>query len=202
MYRPASRTRDIAPFHVMELLTRARALETAGRDISTWRWANLIFRRRSPSSRWQAALPMAGSSTRLPWGCPSCARPSPLYAARYGKAIIPASRIVVTTGASGVPSPWLSPACARTWAPVAPPDPGYPCNRHSRTQFRGQSQGHFRGRGNQFPADGGDGRRSLNDATDGLVVASPANPTGTPGGAGTRRADHGGQTSRRPPDRR
>ena len=30
---PASRLAHIAPFHVMELLTRAKALEAAGRDI-------------------------------------------------------------------------------------------------------------------------------------------------------------------------
>ena len=31
--RSASRLADIAPFHVMELLTRAKQLEAAGRDI-------------------------------------------------------------------------------------------------------------------------------------------------------------------------
>ncbi len=33
MYRPASRLADIEPFHVVELLTRARQLEAEGRDI-------------------------------------------------------------------------------------------------------------------------------------------------------------------------
>ena len=33
MYRPAQRLAEIAPFHVVELLTRARQLEAAGRDI-------------------------------------------------------------------------------------------------------------------------------------------------------------------------
>ncbi len=32
-YRPASRLAGIAPFHVVELLTRARQLEAEGRDI-------------------------------------------------------------------------------------------------------------------------------------------------------------------------
>ncbi|MCH2222703.1 MAG: aminotransferase, partial [Dechloromonas sp.] len=33
MYRPARRLADIEPFHVVELLTRARQLEAEGRDI-------------------------------------------------------------------------------------------------------------------------------------------------------------------------
>ena len=33
MYRPAARLADIEPFHVVELLTRARQLEAEGRDI-------------------------------------------------------------------------------------------------------------------------------------------------------------------------
>ena len=33
MYSPARRLADIAPFHVVELLTRARQLEAEGRDI-------------------------------------------------------------------------------------------------------------------------------------------------------------------------
>ena len=33
MYRPARRLAEIAPFHVVELLTRARQLEAEGRDI-------------------------------------------------------------------------------------------------------------------------------------------------------------------------
>jgi aspartate/methionine/tyrosine aminotransferase len=33
MYRPAQRLADISPFHVVELLTRARQLEAEGRDI-------------------------------------------------------------------------------------------------------------------------------------------------------------------------
>ncbi len=33
MYRPAQRLTEIAPFHVVELFTRARQLEAAGRDI-------------------------------------------------------------------------------------------------------------------------------------------------------------------------
>ena len=32
-YRPARRLADIEPFHVVELLTRARQLESEGRDI-------------------------------------------------------------------------------------------------------------------------------------------------------------------------
>ena len=32
-YRPARRLADIEPFHVVELLTRARQLEAEGRDI-------------------------------------------------------------------------------------------------------------------------------------------------------------------------
>ena len=33
MHPPAARLADIAPFHVVELLTRARQLEAEGRDI-------------------------------------------------------------------------------------------------------------------------------------------------------------------------
>lgn len=179
MYRPASRTRDIAPFHVMELLTRARALETAGRDIVHMEVGEPDFPTPEPIVRAGQAAIADGRVFYTPaLGLPELREAiAAFYAARYGKAI-PASRIVVTTGASGALTLALACLCepGRQWLL---PDPGYPCNRHFVRSFEGNPKAISVGAETNFQPTAAMVDEAWNDATDGLVVASPANPTGT-----------------------
>ena len=91
---------------------------------------------------------------------------------------VPASRIAVTNGASGALN--LAFAClaepGREWLLT---DPGYPCNRHILRVYEGRTAEHPGRAGNQLPADPELLRPYWNADTAGLLVASPANPTGT-----------------------
>jgi aspartate/methionine/tyrosine aminotransferase len=99
---PASRLADIAPFHVMELLARAKALEAGGRTSSTWN-----RRTRFPDARANHGC-RPGKHRKRPRVLHASARSARVATVRsptstrqrYGISV-PASRIVVTAGASG-----------------------------------------------------------------------------------------------------
>jgi aspartate/methionine/tyrosine aminotransferase len=178
-YRPASRTRDIAPFHVMELLARAKALEAQGRDIIHMEVGEPDFPTPEPIVRAaQAAIAEGKVFYTAALGLPELRQAiSNFYASRYGVAV-PASRIVVTAGASGALT--LALAClaepGRRWLLA---DPGYPCNRHFVRSFEGIPVSVPVGPESNFQPTPALLAKHWNAETDGLVVASPANPTGT-----------------------
>lgn len=179
MYRPASRTRDIAPFHVMELLSRAKALEAAGRDIVHMEVGEPDFPTPEPIVRAAQTAIASGRVFYTPaFGLPELRQAiSDFYASRYGIAV-PAARIVVTAGASGALT--LALAClvepGREWLL---PDPGYPCNRHFVRSFEGIPVAVPVGPETNFQPTPEHLAAGWNAATDGLIAASPANPTGT-----------------------
>ena len=134
--RSAPRVDDIAPFHVMELLTRAKALEAAGRDIIHMEVGEPDF----PTPAPVIAAAQAHLATGRVFYTPALGLPelreaiAGFYQSRYGIKL-PASRIVVTAGASG--ALLLALAClatpGREWLLT---DPGYPCNRHNGSFVR------------------------------------------------------------------
>jgi aspartate/methionine/tyrosine aminotransferase len=175
----ARRTAGIRPFHVMELLARARTLEAAGQSIIHMEIGEPDF----PSARpiVQAGVkalhdghthytPAAG----LPILREAVAR---FYRDRYRCDIAP-ERVMITTGASGA----LQLICGVLIEPgdrVLMADPGYPCNANFVRLFGGQPV--------QIPA-GADTRYQLNsrllqqhwrDGAAGVWLATPSNPTGT-----------------------
>ena len=179
MYRPAARLNDIAPFHVMELLTRAKALEAQGRDIIHMEVGEPDFPTPAPIV---AAAQKAMADGRVyytpAFGLPELRQAiADFYASRYGVAVSP-ERIVVTAGASGALT--LALACltepGRRWLVT---DPGYPCNRHFIRAFEGVPVGVPVGPDTNFQPTPANLAEFWDDQTDGLVVASPANPTGT-----------------------
>lgn len=178
-YRPAARTRDIAPFHVMELLARAKALEAAGRDIVHMEVGEPDFPTPEPIVRAAQAAIADGKVFYTPaLGLPELRQAiADFYQTRYG-VTVPAARIVVTAGASGALT--LALAClaepGRDWLLT---DPGYPCNRHFVRSFEGVPVGIPVGPETNFQPTPDLLARHWNDRTDGLIVASPANPTGT-----------------------
>ncbi len=136
-YRPARRLADIEPFHVVELLTRARLLESEGRDIIHMEVGEPDFPTPEPIAR--AAVRAIESGKTLytqALGLPELrAAISSFYRARYGVAVS-ASRIAITNGASG--------ALNLAFAALTNPgdewllaDPGYPCNRHILRTYEG-----------------------------------------------------------------
>jgi aspartate/methionine/tyrosine aminotransferase len=102
---------------------------------------------------------------------------SDFYRKRYGIAV-PASRIAVTNGASGALN--LAFACladpGREWLLA---DPGYPCNRHILRTYEGMPVSLPVNERSNFQPTPEQVAAAWTAKTSGLLVASPANPTGT-----------------------
>ena len=179
MYRPAQRLAEIEPFHVVELLTRARQLEAEGRDIIHMEVGEPDFPTPAPIAN--AAVDAIKSGKTLytqALGLPELREAiSDFYGKRYGVAV-PASRIAVTNGASGALN--LAFAClADPGSEWLLTDPGYPCNRHILRVYEGRPQNIPVGPDTNFQPTPELVRQHWNARTAGLLVASPANPTGT-----------------------
>jgi aspartate/methionine/tyrosine aminotransferase len=179
MYRPARRLADIAPFHVVELLTRARQLEAEGRDIIHMEVGEPDFPTPEPIAN--AAVDAIRQGKTLytqALGLPELREAiSGFYQSRYGIAV-PAARIAVTGGASGALN--LAFAClAEPGSQWLLADPGYPCNRHILRVYEGRPQNIPVGPDTNFQPTPELLRQHWSATTAGLLVASPANPTGT-----------------------
>jgi aspartate/methionine/tyrosine aminotransferase len=175
----AARLADIAPFHVVELLTRARQLEAEGRDIIHMEVGEPDFP--TPPLIAAAAVDAIKRGKTLytqALGLPELrAAIAGFYVDRYGVSV-PASRIVVTNGASGALN--LAFAClADPGSEWLLADPGYPCNRHILRTYEGRPVALPVGPESNFQPTPEQVAAAWGERTAGLLVASPANPTGT-----------------------
>jgi aspartate/methionine/tyrosine aminotransferase len=175
----AARMAQIEPFHVMELMSRAQALEAEGRSIIHMEVGEPDFATADPilevarrflsggHVHYTAALGLQQLREAI----------SGWYRTRYGLEVSPA-RIVVTAGASGALLLALG-VLVNPGDEWLLPDPGYPCNRHFVRLFEGRplSLAVEEAANYQPTADRVDASWTAN--TRGLLVASPANPTGT-----------------------
>ena len=179
MYRPAQRLAEIAPFHVVELFTRARQLEAEGRDIIHMEVGEPDFPTPAPIAAAAVNAIKRGKTLYTEaLGLPELREAiSGFYRQRYDIAV-PASRIAVTNGASGALN--LAFACladpGKEWLLT---DPGYPCNRHILRAYEGLAHNISVGPETNFQPTPELLREHWNTQTAGLLVASPANPTGT-----------------------
>ncbi|MBS4016916.1 MAG: pyridoxal phosphate-dependent aminotransferase [Dechloromonas sp.] len=179
MYRPAARLADIEPFHVVELFTRAHQLQAEGRDIIHMEVGEPDFPTPEPIA--QAAINAIAIGKTMytqAFGLPELRQAiSDFYRQRYG-VDVPARRIAVTNGASGALN--LAFACLTNpgdeWLLA---DPGYPCNRHILRTYEGRPQAIAVGPESNFQPTPAQVATAWNENTAGLLVASPANPTGT-----------------------
>lgn len=175
----ATRLREIAPFHVMELLSRAKALEAEGRDIVHMEVGEPDFPTPAPIVAAAQAAIADGQVFYTPaLGIPALRQAiADFYKQRYGVTVSPA-RIVITAGASGALT--LALAClAEPGCEWLLPDPGYPCNRHFVRVFEGRPVSLPVGPETNFQPTPALVEAAWGPQTAGLMVASPANPTGT-----------------------
>jgi aspartate/methionine/tyrosine aminotransferase len=175
----ARRMADIAPFHVMDLLAQAQALEAQGRSIVHMEIGEPDFSTPAPIiEAGIEALRRAYTHYTPAVGLPALREAlSKFYFDRYGVQI-PARRIVITPGASGalqlVMGVLINPGDRLLLA-----DPGYPCNRHFVRQYEGQPE--------SVPVDATTHyqltpelvNQFWNRHTIGTLLATPSNPTGT-----------------------
>ena len=176
---PASRLQKIAPFHVMELLARAKTLEAQGRDIIHMEVGEPDFTTPEPIVAAAQAQIASGRVFYTPaLGLPELRDAiAGFYATRYG-VTVPSSRIVVTAGASGALLLALACLCepGSEWLVT---DPGYPCNANFIRSCEGVPVGIPVDGQNNFQPTLADLQKHWNERTAGALFASPANPTGT-----------------------
>ena len=178
-YPRADRMQDIQPFRVMELLSRARQLEAAGRDIVHMEIGEPDFPSPEPVIRAVKNAIAEGDVHYTPATGLLALREAIAdhYLQRYGVEVEP-ERIVVTPGASGalllVLGSLLNPG-----QKVLMADPGYPCNRNFVRFLEGRSL--------TIPVTAETGYQltaeqveaNWDESTAAVLLASPSNPTGT-----------------------
>jgi len=175
----AARAREIEPFHVMELLARAHALEASGRDIIHMEVGEPDFPTPAPVIAAAQRFLAQGQVRYTPaLGLPALREAiSAYYAQRFGVSV-PASRIIVTAGASGALLLALA-ALTQPGDEWLVPDPGYPCNRHFVRAFEGVARALPVCARDDFQPTLEQVGQAWGPRTRGLMVASPSNPTGT-----------------------
>ena len=170
---------DIQPFHVMDLLARARALEAQGRDIVHMEIGEPDFVTPVPIREAAKRALDAGRTHYTPaLGLPALREAISAFYRRDHGVEVPAERIVITPGASG--------ALLLTLGVLVDPgdrvlmaDPGYPCNRHFTRLMEGEASSVAVGPETNYQltvdllAAHWDGRSVA------ALLASPSNPTGT-----------------------
>jgi len=176
----AQRLQQIEPFHVMEMVKRAGEMEQAGRSVIYMCIGEPDF---SPAPAVLAAAQQAlqsGAAQRYTAALGLQALREAI-ARHYYEAFgvdVPATRIVITAGASGA----LLLACAALVecdAEVLMPDPSYPCNRHFISAFNGRPVLIPSGPEDRFQLSAAMVSANWREQTRGVLLASPSNPTGT-----------------------
>src|SRR5690606_32747811 len=179
MLRLASRARDFLTFQVVELFKEAQALQAAGRDIISLGIGEPDFTAPAHAVEALARHVRAGLSCySAPAGLSGLREAiAGFYASEFGATVDP-SRVIVTAGASGA----LSLACAAlvdAGAEVLMPDPSYPANSNFILAAGGRPRLIPGSAETRFQLSAQQVRDHWTDATRGVLVASPSNPTGT-----------------------
>ncbi len=177
--RLAKRTADITPFYVMELLRRAKQLETQGRDIIHMEIGEPDFA--TPKTIVDAGIKQlqTGDIKYTPAaGLPELREKiADFYQTRYAVKT-DKERIFVTPGASGAFLLALG-VSLNPGDEILMADPCYPCNSNFVSLFEGKAT--------TLPVDATTGyqltaeliKQHWNQTTKGVLIASPSNPTGT-----------------------
>jgi len=182
MYSPhrlARRTDHTLPFHAVEVLKAAQALQAQGRDIISLGIGEPDFSAppQVVEALHRAANAGLGSYT-APAGLPELRRAIADYTrAQFGAEIDPA-RVIVTAGASGA----LLLAALTLVEPgdeVLLPDPSYPANQNFIIAAGGRVRQIACQAEARYQLSAQDVRAHWGEHTRGVLIASPSNPTGT-----------------------
>jgi aspartate/methionine/tyrosine aminotransferase len=179
MPRLADRTDDFLTFHVVELFKQAQALQAAGQDIISLGIGEPDFTAPPQVVEALERAARAGLSGYSPPAGLSALREAiaHFYETHFGARVDPA-RVIVTAGASGA----LALACAALVNPgaeVLMPDPSYPANSNFVLASGGRPRLIPTTAAKRFQLSAQDVREHWTAATQGVLVASPSNPTGT-----------------------
>ena len=179
MSENSARSNEIQPFHVMAILAEAQALQAQGQDIIHLEVGEPDFS--TPDVMTEAAVTAlrAGKTGYTPaLGLPALREQiADYYQQRFGVEIS-SRRIVLTPGASGALL-LLSAARLNPGDGLLLADPGYPCNRHFARVFEAHGQLVPCGPAQKYQLTPDDLRNHWQPSTKAVLVASPANPTGS-----------------------
>jgi aspartate/methionine/tyrosine aminotransferase len=177
--RIARRMSDIRPFHVMALLARARELEAQGRSIIHMEIGEPDFPSPQPVIAAGIRALQQGNIHYTPaLGLPELREAiAAFYLKRYGLRISPA-RFVVTPGASGALLLALG-ILINPGEKVLMSDPGYPCNRHFVRLIESLPIGIGTDAATGYQLTPELIAKHWDTKTAAVMIASPANPTGT-----------------------
>ena len=168
----------IEPFHVMDILARARRMDALGQDVVHMEVGEPDFSTPEPIvTAGIRALQEGCTHYTAATGLPALREAiSGYYANRFGVQVEP-ERILVTPGASGALQLVLA-ALVDPGDRVLMPDPGYPCNRHMVRLFEGEAVSLGVKASQDFSLANDQVIRNWDSRTRALMVATPANPTG------------------------
>ncbi|AMG39076.1 pyridoxal phosphate-dependent aminotransferase [Achromobacter xylosoxidans] len=179
MPRLAARTNEFLTFQVVELFKQAQALQAAGKDIISLGIGEPDF---TAPPQVVEALQRAAQAGQSGYSAPAGLMPlreaiAQFYHDQFGATINP-RRVIVTAGASGA----LTLACAALVNPggeVLMPDPSYPANSNFVLAAGGRPRLIPSSADKRFQLSAQDVAHHWTEATQGVLVASPSNPTGT-----------------------
>ena len=175
----AARVADIAPFHVMEVQTAARALEAAGRTVVHMEIGEPDFPTPGPVlDAARAALAHGGIYYTSALGLPELrAAIARHYGDHYGVDVSP-ERVIVTAGSSAALL-LVTALLVNRDEQVLMADPGYPCNRHFVRTLEGDPVAVPVDASTRYQLTADLVARRWGPRTRGVLIASPSNPTGT-----------------------
>jgi aspartate/methionine/tyrosine aminotransferase len=175
----ARRAAEIEPFEVMDVLSRAHALEAAGRKVVHMEIGEPDFT--APPAVVEAgvrAIRDGLTAYTATLGLPALRQAiAAHYAVKFGKSVSE-EQIAITSGASG----GLLTAAALYVDPgdeILVPDPGYPGYRHFVRAFEGVAKALPVSAKENFQPTLDMVRSAWGAQTKGLLLGSPSNPTGT-----------------------
>jgi len=177
--RTARRAAEIEPFEVMDVLSRAQALERAGRHVVHMEIGEPDFTAPAPVvEAGVRAIRDGRTAYTATLGLNSLRE---AIAAHYRSRFhveVPASRIAITSGASGGLL-CVSALYVDAGDEILVPDPGYPGYRHFVRAFEGVAKTLPVSAATDFQPTLEMVRKAWGPRSKGLLLGSPSNPTGT-----------------------
>jgi aspartate/methionine/tyrosine aminotransferase len=177
--RTARRAAEIEPFEVMDVLSRAQALESAGRRVVHMEIGEPDFA--APAPVVEAGIRALRDGRTAYTAALGLARLREAIARHYGVKFsveVDPGRIAITSGASGGLLT-VSALYVDAGDEILVPDPGYPGYRHFVRAFEGVARILPVSAREDFQPTLEMVRRAWGARTKGLLLGSPSNPTGT-----------------------
>jgi len=170
---------EIAPFHVMEVQTAARALEAAGRTVVHMEIGEPDFPTPRPVlDAARDAIAEGNIYYTSALGLPALREAIARHYAEHYRVDVAPERVIVTAGSSAALLLVTALIVDRDER-VLLADPGYPCNRHFVRVLEGEPVGIPVGPETRYQLTAELIERNWTATTRGALIATPSNPTGT-----------------------